>query len=219
MSKKLICNQCLLEKDSDEFYRQNKIDKNGNKYIYINPKCKQCCSQNSSNRTDEEYEKHRLQNLEDYRLGKAKPVQLKNSRKRRLSGQYLEWQRSDSGKEKSKAYAEKRKIKKHEISIYEWNFCKQYFNNCCAYCEFPIEEHFRKYRNDVLKSDFHKEHVENNGSNFIDNCIPSCVSCNTSKYKKSFEDWYNEQNPIFSIERYNKIISWVTEDYKMAITQ
>ncbi len=48
---------------------------------------------------------------------------------------------------------QKRK-KKHRLSKQEWKSCKEYFNNECAYCGLPIEEHFRKYAGKLQKIDF-----------------------------------------------------------------
>jgi 5-methylcytosine-specific restriction endonuclease McrA len=66
-------------------------------------------------------------------------------------------------------------------------------------------------------SDFHKDHVIHKGSNKLDNCIPACKSCNSSKWKSKFEDWYSENNVVFNIDRYNKILKWLEEDYEQYI--
>jgi len=62
--------------------------------------------------------------------------------------------------------------------------------------------------------DLHKEHIDDNGKDDLSNCIPSCKSCNSSKWKFDFEDWYKKQK-FFTEERYNKIIKWLKEDYIM----
>jgi hypothetical protein len=79
----------------------------------------------------------------------------------------------------------------------------------------PIEDHFRKYNENIIKSDFHKEHVNHEGSNYLDNCVPSCIVCNSSKARKQLNDWYNEDNPIYSEERLNKILKWINDDYAL----
>lgn len=211
---KRICNQCLKEKDISEFYKQEKINKNGSKYIYYNPKCKECCIKNSWERIKNNWEQYKESHLEDYHSGRWSYAQEQNSSNRRINGKYSKWQKSDTGKQKSKVYAQKRFNKIHEISMKEWEECKAYFGYECAYCGLPLEEHYKKRNNTFIKCDFHREHVDNNGSNLLDNCIPSCINCNTSKNKKSFSDWYNPNNSHYSVERFDKIIAWLFEDYK-----
>jgi len=119
--------------------------------------------------------------------------------------------------EKIKQYSENRKHKKHNISKNEWINCKKYFNNECAYCGLSIEDHYFTRLGITKNGDFHKEHYDDDGSNTLDNCIPSCGSCNSRKWKFSFEEWYIESNPIFSKRRLNKIIKWLNEDYNLYI--
>jgi hypothetical protein len=99
----------------------------------------------------------------------------------------------------------------HRITKEEWIACKQYFNNCCAYCGLPIEDHIGKYNGKVKQRDFQKDHFYHDGGNQLNNCIPSCKKCNTRKWQFDFEEWYKKQ-PFYSKERYNCIIQWLTED-------
>lgn len=99
--------------------------------------------------------------------------------------------------------------KTHEITNEEWLLCKEYFNNSCAYCGISYENHKKIYNQDL-----HKEHVNHVGSNKLDNCVPSCKICNSSKKDKEFLSWYNEDNVVFTKERIDKIHNWLNEDYK-----
>ena len=72
------------------------------------------------------------------------------------------------------------------------------------------------YNGKLVSSDFHKEHKDDKGANDIRNCIPSCRDCNCSKWSFEFEEWYKEKD-FFDEERYNKIIQWTTNDYKLYI--
>jgi hypothetical protein len=122
--------------------------------------------------------------------------------------------------EKFKEYSQYKTMNgKHNISKIEWKACKEYFNNTCAYCGLPINEHYNKYRNKISLHDFHKEHVIHDGNNTLDNCVPSCKSCNSQKRTIKFEDWYNKENYRYTNKRYSKIISWTTEDYKKFISE
>ena len=99
--------------------------------------------------------------------------------------------------------------KKHEISKKEWNSCKQYFNYKCAYCGMTEEDHKK-----IVNQQLHKEHVNHFGSNGLENCVPSCKTCNSSKHTYELDEWYNEKNPNFTQERLNKIKAWMNNDYK-----
>jgi hypothetical protein len=139
----------------------------------------------------------------------------KAEKRRRDEGIYQEWQRNN--KDKVKDYNNTRQHKNHKITTQEWESCKMYFNHCCAYCGLPIEEHYITRRGITKLGDFHKEHVDHFGTNDLSNCIPSCNSCNSQKWEFPFEEWYNENNPIYSQERYNKIAKWLNEDYQKFI--
>jgi hypothetical protein len=112
------------------------------------------------------------------------------------------YRQSENGKEKYKIYNQKHR--NHDISKEEWNFCKEYFNNCCAYCEISNEDAKKVYEEYL-----HKDHLDHDGVNDITNCVPACKACNSAKWQHPFESWYNEDNPKFSSERYEKIQSWI----------
>jgi hypothetical protein len=67
----------------------------------------------------------------------------------------------------------------------------------------------------MILSDFHKEHIDDDGANDLSNCVPSCKLCNSYKHQYIFDDWYNKNNPNFNQDRLNKIIKWLNEDYKL----
>ncbi len=102
--------------------------------------------------------------------------------------------------------------KTHDISEQEWISCKDYFNYECAYCSMSEEEH-KILHNQQL----HKEHAVDEGANDLSNCIPACKICNSTKNNRDFDEWYTKSNSIYSEDRFNKIIKWLTEDYKLYI--
>jgi len=136
-----------------------------------------------------------------------------------------EWAKNNP--HKTAKYNKYRYHKKHNITNKQWINCKNYFMNdkgewSCAYCGLPINEHYQNYSGVSKNCDFHKEHVDDEGSNELDNCVPSCQSCNSSKRQYKLETWYNPNNKrrggkVFSEERLNKIINWITKDYKLYI--
>jgi hypothetical protein len=209
-----MCSDCLNWKPmtTDYFYKNksNKIDGH-------HPYCKECAVKRSLKNRDENREEN-LAKMRTYfiKIYTERPEivtkQKNNANKRRIEGKYKEWQRNNP--DKTKGYNLKRYTnKKHEITGNEWENCKNYFNYRCAYCSLKIEDHFVQYNGKVINGDFHRDHVDDDGSNDLSNCVPSCKSCNTSKGTIELEEWYNESNGNFTIEKLIKIYSWLTEDY------
>ncbi|MBU7316086.1 HNH endonuclease [Paenibacillus oleatilyticus] len=95
-------------------------------------------------------------------------------KKYRSMGIILEWQQKN--RNRIKELNEKYRLKQHIISHKEWKACKDYFNFACAYCSMPEEDH-----KILFGQQLHKEHADANGSVFLDNCIPACLPCNSSK--------------------------------------
>jgi hypothetical protein len=207
------CSICKENKPLDDYYSDWRETKKKGKYLYYHPYCKECEKLKNASWRENNPEKRK----ESVRKNNRKPqvkAQIKMYKKQsRLDGRDREWQRNN--KDKLKAYREKRKHKEHIISGKEWTSCKEYFNNECAYCGLHISEHFNRFKGEVIHTDFHKEHVDHDGSIYLDNCVPSCKTCNTSKHDSKLEDWYNINNPNFSEERLSKIIKWLESDYKL----
>lgn len=91
------------------------------------------------------------------------------------------------------------------FNISDWNKCISFFNNECAYCgskEKLTQDHFIP--------------VSKGGEYTINNIIPVCSWCNSSKHVKDFEEWYSEK-PFYSEERKKKIYKYL--NYKGNIQQ
>ena len=146
----------------------------------------------------------------------CKKCTIELSRKYRKDhlGERVEYDKKYRTINKVKEYSRYRsQHKKHKITKQEWEMCKKYFNYECAYCGLPLSEHYYT-RNGITKNgDFHKEHVDHEGNNGLSNCVPSCGSCNSSKWKSELNEWYNINNPKYSEERYNKIMQWLNGDW------
>lgn len=72
---------------------------------------------------------------------------------------------------------------KNTYTSIQWEFCKAYFNNRCAYCGEDKEltmEHFIP--------------VSKGGEYIKTNILPACINCNCSKRNKDFFDWYLKQS-------------------------
>ena len=197
-----------------EYYYTNK----SNGIDGYNPYCINCTKKRAVKYQEENPEKMK----EIYRRRDAIKTPIKTERARkaakvqRLRGDHKKWRAEN--RDKVREYSKKRsQHKKHEISKEEWGNCKSYFDNCCAYCGLHSSQHFRNWGEVPKKIDFHKEHVDHEGTNDLSNCVPSCQSCNSQKWTYSLEEWFNENNPKFNQDRLEKIKSWLEEDYKQYI--
>lgn len=219
------CNQCGEWKpETEEYYYLKNKSKPEKGY---QSECKECTIKRARNnavqnkeRTQEMQNKYYIDNREK-RLKEFREWDANNKEKRKkFNSEYFK-----NNPDKSKEYGLKRRQhKKHNINSKEWITCKEYFKDedgdcCCAYCGLKIQDHYRTYAGELQKIDLHKEHVDDNGSNELDNWVPSCGSCNSSKNRKLLDEFYNSDNPNYTEERYEKIIKWITEDYKKYIEQ
>lgn len=198
-----LCNNCneWLPCNSEYYYKNKSNGIDG-----YNPYCKNCAIEKASKWQDQNKDKHSKSQMKYAKTEKGKRTVLKESRKWRLNGGQREYYIQN--KEKFLMYRiRNRKVKNHDITDEEWFACLDYFNNSCAYCGLSETDQF-KFFNQQL----HREHVNHSGSNYIENCVPACTTCNTSKHDIEFNEWYNENNESFSKRRLNKIIRWMTND-------
>lgn len=208
-----ICKTCGEEKILDEFYFQIMHTKTKGEYPLYRLSCKECVKRSTKKWIEDNQQ--RYETLIKERDSKNVAYHRELSRQRRLNGKYLKWSREN--RDKTRKNSRYRALHKtHNISKTEWELCKVYFNNSCAYCGLPADQHIGSYRGVEKVHDLHKEHVNHLGSNDLNNCIPACKTCNCSKHTSSFEEWYLKQD-FYSKEKYDKIIKWIKEDYKKCL--
>lgn len=191
-----------------EFYYKNKTSPDG-----FHTWCKSCTKERAWNNylNDPTGDKRKkkieaMSNYADTQNGITKGREA--SERWREKGGQREYYKNN--KDNLLPYHYKRKQEKtFQITDQEWEDCKNYFNNSCSYCEITEEEH-KKIHNQRLN----REHVDHEGSNYLDNCVPSCRSCNSKKHDLKFEFWYKERSENFTIEKYNKILKWIKDDHK-----
>ena len=177
--------------------------------------CKKCAVKRTMKYQKVNIEKTKIYRSKYNKSKKGKIRKIRCEKIRGENGKNLEWQRNN--KDKMLEYRTKRQHKKHNINKIEWNNCKEYFNNSCAYCDLHHKEHLVKRNGKIINMDLHKEHVDHEGKNDLSNCVPSCQSCNSKKRKLSIEEWYNDENENYTQERYDRIQKWLQEDYKQYI--
>jgi len=212
-----VCTKCKIEKDLDSFHKC----KHG-KYGRVS-RCKECLSEMNKVRYQEKRELIREQTKNYYYNNREKHIELVMSNPKRLEnrrklyhtydGYIAGWQKNNP--EKLKEYRLNRGNKKHNISKEEWDNCKSYFNDSCAYCGLSENEHYELYDQQL-----HKEHVDHEGSNDLSNCVPACKICNSSKREYSLIEWYEPTNTRcfnYNHERMDRINRWLIDDHKLYI--
>lgn len=165
--------------------------------IYIMPYCKECNKIKNQDWKNKNREKARnaVRKCYDKESTRERNIKYRNEGKQRR------WQQEN--KDKIKKYGSMRINKKHMFSQSEWEECLNFFENSCSYCGMSNED-----AKDIYDNVLHKEHVDHNGSNGIENCVPACKYCNSSKGTSDMYEWYKDQE-FYSEERYNQILEWI----------
>lgn len=196
---------------TEYFYMKNKKKIE----LGLTAECKQCISKKSSKYQKENQEWRKNYRREYYysnaEMEAEKRREWRDGKREHVREYTYEYLRNNP--DKAKRYREERYNKKHEFNNEQWDSCKQYFNYQCAYCNLPASEHFVKVKGVYKLYDFDREHVDHDGTNDLNNCVPSCRSCNSRKWKFSLEDFYNESNPHYKKENHDRILKWMSEDF------
>jgi hypothetical protein len=203
------CTKCSETKpaNNEYFHRQKKHTQKKGEFYDLTSWCKDCIREKQRGYYDENRDQYNLRsynryinNKEEYHQRKKKWV---NDNLDHVKQYQKDWQQSNPNKIKVYNHMHS----DHNITEHEWEICKEYFNWSCAYCGLTEIEH-----KIIEGQQLHKEHVFHNGSDEIDNCAPSCKSCNSTKHDRDFEKWYNESNPNFTKRRLNRIVKWILKD-------
>ncbi|MCA1021587.1 HNH endonuclease [Halobacillus litoralis] len=133
----------------------------------------------------------------------SRAIHREMSRKRIKDGRRREWE--SKNRDKISEYNQYRKMNKHhDITDEEWESCKKYFGYACAYCGITENESIELYGQRL-----HKDHFHHMGSNEIDNCIPACKVCNSSKNDHDFYEWFQRPD-IFDLDKFEVIDGWLS---------
>jgi 5-methylcytosine-specific restriction endonuclease McrA len=103
--------------------------------------------------------------------------------------------------EEYRIYVQRRNAKvrnlPYALTVLQWEETKEYFDNKCCYCnrEVPLaQDHFVP--------------VDKGGWYVKNNIIPTCKSCNSSKYNHDGLEWFTKQT-FYSKKREAKIIKYL----------
>ena len=189
-----ICTKCKRELNIDMFCKRTG-SKDG-KALF----CKECMnkigleyrklnSKRENERTREYKETHQIETKEyrkNYRINNLEKVKETNKNYRKNNVEKVKeinrnyrknnLTRGTITENNRKA---RKKLLPHTLTATQWERIKQEFNNRCCYCnrELPLaQEHFLA--------------LSNSGEYTLNNILPSCQSCNSSKGNRDFFKWY-----------------------------
>lgn len=210
------CTKCCESLALSNFYKGSNY-KDG-----LRPICKECTKLSSK----KYYEKNK-QSIVDKRKENKEQIldyikEWQKNNQEKVASYKKKWKKDNPEKVKlgNKLYYSKPEIKKKmnlhvnlrrarkakleaTLTKDEWENAKLYFNNCCAYCgtkETLTKDHFIPV---VKKGGYTKENI-----------IPACRSCNCSKNKNDFDEWYPNQE-FYSKETENKILTYLKNQYEL----
>lgn len=183
---KKVCTNCNKEL-SLEMFSKNKSTKDGLQSV-----CKECQRQyyqsnkerikaRNRKRDDGRREEKSIEFKKYYEENKEDFKERYNKNKKRILKYGQKWRKENP--EKTRLYAKKYRQKinslPHTLTDGEWGDALKEFNHRCAYCG--------------RKLDLQKDHfipVSKDGGYTVDNIVPSCGSCNSSKRSQDFFEWY-----------------------------
>lgn len=193
-----ICKEWI--KCNKEYFYKNSKNKSDGFYPY----CKSCSVEKSKKWNKDNNEKTLTYQKKRNDLQQNREKRRLSEKRRREQGLVKEWWVNN--KYRNKKYMVNHT--NHKITQEEWEACLDYFDWSCAYCGYLYDVHL-----EIEGQQLHKDHINHNGHDYIDNCAPACRTCNTSKHDKEFNEWYNENNPSYKEERLSKIIHWLEVDW------
>lgn len=195
-----LCQKQYREQNKEYYLNYSKKHRIENKEYYSNYHMKW-------NIKNQEPEKQRLkeryvQNREDV-LRKSKEYYKKNKKQKLAKAR--EWSKRNPEFVRAKAQKQRAKRKNLVATLTkeEWAKCKNYFKDSqgkihCAYCDKALK---RATQDHVIP-------VNKGGGYTMENIIPACGSCNSSKQDHNMEEWYRKQE-YFDEERLSKIYKYI----------
>jgi len=173
----------------------------------MNSKCKSCVNEYYHLHKEPIDNRSRQYKEDNKEILAIKGKEYRKNNKDKISKSSKEYKQSH--KEESRIYSNNRRALKrklpHTLTIAQWRLMKQHFGNSCSYCG---EE--RQLTQD------HFVPSSKGGEYTINNIIPACGNCNSSKNNSDFFKWYPKQ-PFYSEEREKRILAYL--GYKNNVQQ
>lgn len=202
--KKKTCSYCKELKPINDFYKR------GNGGFY--GECKSCHKIKVDKYTAANREKvlsrkkKYYKENRDYHLAYFKTYSIENSKRNVERARRWNINNPERSKELFRLAFHRRKARMDELESsftrLQWKDCKEYFKNTsghieCAYCSKEMKN----------ATQDHFIAVSKGGSYTVNNILPVCLNCNSSKGNADFLEWYSTRD-YFSQERVDKIHSY-----------
>lgn len=186
------------ESHKDYISEKQKEYREANK-MTISQKMKEYCRDNK----EAVAERKRVYYKDNKQYFKDKREEYYNCNKEAIAKYNKEYFKTPQGREaKRRAGHKRRALKQQNGGSYtssQWEECKQFFNNECAYSGQPI-----------TLDNSHIEHIvplSKGGASYIWNLCTSLDRVNKSKNNSDMEEWYRKQE-YFTEKRLEKIYRW-----------
>jgi len=208
METKKVCSKCYRELPATtEYFHKNKYGKQGLQSV-----CKECRYESNKEKASEYFKEYYAENRQKLLIYQKRFREENENQVKETQKQYYK-KNKEKVKEKSKEYRlqnhesvlryqkiyrkkynrenkemcnihtqrriARKKLLPSNLTFEQWENTKDYFGNRCAYCgkELPLTQE-------------HLIPVSKGGGYTVNNIIPSCQSCNSSKHSKDFFEWY-----------------------------
>lgn len=147
-------------------------------------------------------DRYRANNLDKERARSLRYIKEHPERHQAAKKRY---EATENGRKKLRAYERikdqrKRALMKgleFSLTTKQWEDCKSFFNNCCAYCGSS---------GDITMDHFIP--VARGGESSRDNILPVCHACNSKKQAQDFFEWYPSQS-FYSQTRERKLLKYL----------
>jgi len=193
-----ICSKCKRELPATtEYFSKDTYKKDG-----LRCRCKKCCKIDidkyrleNKTRIFEAHLKYYSKNKE--RLAKQQRIYRKGNKELYAKSAKYQHENRDKCNIVNQRYLTRKRRLPSSLTAEQWDNIKIHFHNRCAYCgkELPLaQEHFIP--------------LSKGGEYTVNNIIPSCISCNSSKRDKDFFEWYPKFEH-YSKKRENAILNFL----------
>lgn len=184
--------------------------------------CKTCCARYDKLQHKRYYQENKNKILK-YNKSWNKKAYKENPKRYKIYAKEMYWANPEKSKKnvalwrqknrehwlkRSRIASQRRRARlsklEHNLTLEEWQESLKYFDNSCAYCG---------AHQDDLDSSLEQDHVipvSKGGAYKIDNIVPACKPCNTSKSTQDLIEWYKSKE-YSSDARLEAIMLWIKE--------
>lgn len=216
MNKTKKCSKCGEYKPANvEYYGKDKKNKDGLRGL-----CRVCYSEQQKKYYNENkkkilnYKKQYYLDNADKILERDRIYQEKNAEKiRAYKRQYKK-----ENRDLFNSYKQKRKAKKDKLpatlTAQQWEATKKAFDYGCAYCGMFEERHLQEFGENL-----HQDHfvpLSKGGGYTLENIVPACRRCNSSKGDRLFEEWYPNYE-FYDRKREIRILTFLRKQQALAM--